>query len=88
MKNLLSVGTFILLSVVGGAFPALAWESHEHPFEPATGVELRKFGQDNANQYCRGRFNDLVKTGDLPWNARFANHVWAHLDANKCVYNR
>lgn len=88
MKNLLSVGTFILLSVVGGAFPALAWESHEHPFDPAAGVELRKLGQDSANQYCRGRFNDLVKTGDLPWDARFANHVWAHLDANKCVYNK
>ncbi len=88
MKNILSVGTFILLGVVGGAWPAFAWESHEHPFEPATGVELRSLGQDGANQYCRGRYSDLLKTGDLPPSARGANHVWAHLDANKCVYNK
>jgi peptidoglycan/xylan/chitin deacetylase (PgdA/CDA1 family) len=88
VKNLLSVSTFILLGIVGGAYPALAWESWEHTFDPATGVELKKLGQDGANQYCRGRKEDLVKTGDLPWDARFANHVWAHLDANKCVYNK
>lgn len=67
---------------------AMAWESHEHPFDPGNGVVLRNMGQDNANQYCRGRHQDLIKTGDLPWDARFANHVWAHLDANKCVYNK
>jgi len=84
--TVLSVGTFILLGVVGSAWPAFAWESHEHPFEP--GTELRKLGQDGANQYCRGRYSDLLKTGDLPPSARGANHVWAHLDANKCVYNK
>lgn len=85
MKKFISVGTLILLGVVGSTWPAFAWKPHEHPFEP--GTELRKLGQDGANQFCRGRFNDLVKTGDLPWNARLVNHVWAHLDANKCVYN-
>ena len=86
MKKFLSVGTLILLGVVGSAWPAFAWKPHENHFEP--GTELRKLGQDGANQYCRGRFNDLVKTGDLSsWDARFVNHVWAHLGANKCVYN-
>lgn len=88
MKNLLSFGTFILLGVVGSACPAFAWEPHENAFEPATGFRLEKLGQDGANQYCRGRWRDLIKTGDLPWDARFANHVWAHLEANKCVYNK
>ncbi len=89
MKNLLlSLSTLVLLGVVGSGSPALAWERHEHPFDPATGVQLRQFGQDGANQYCRGRYQDLLKTGDLPPIARLANHIWAHLDANKCVYNQ
>ncbi|MBD1939848.1 hypothetical protein [Microcoleus sp. FACHB-68] len=88
MKNLLSVGAVILLGVVGSTCPAFAWEPHEHPFDPASDVWLHDLGQDGANQYCRGRYNDLLKTGDLPPSARGANHVWAHLDANKCVYNK
>lgn len=88
MKNLLSVGTLVLLGVVGSGLSAFAWQSHEHPFEPGSGVVLRNLGQDGANQYCRGRYSDLLKTGDLPPSARGANHVWAHLDANKCVYNK
>lgn len=48
MKKFLSVGTLILLGVVGSAWPAFAWKPHEHPFEP--GTELRKLGQDGANQ--------------------------------------
>jgi len=86
VKNFLSVGTLILLGVVGSTWPVFAWQPHEHPFEP--GRNLKEMGQTDANRFCRGLFDDLIKTGDLPWDARFANHVWAHLDANKCVYNK
>lgn len=87
MKNLFSFSTFFLLGVVGSAYPAFAWQPHEKPFDPGAGVQLSSYGQDGANQYCRGRYRDLLRTGDLPPSARLANHVWAHLQANKCVYN-
>jgi hypothetical protein len=87
MKSLLSFSALIAVSTVSVA-PALAWASHEHPFEPGTGIVLRQLGQDGANRYCRGYYNDALKTGDLPPSAQGAWHVWAHLDANKCVYNK
>ncbi|MDJ0691495.1 MAG: hypothetical protein QNJ41_23700 [Xenococcaceae cyanobacterium MO_188.B32] len=42
-------------------------------------------GQDQANQYCREQYNELVRTGEVEDGAW---HVWAHLEEGKCVYNK
>ena len=81
-----SIGAFLTITAIAPG--ASAWESWERTFSPGSGIELKKMGQDQANQYCRGRFEDLKKTGDLnPGFLVHVNHVWAHLEANQCVYN-
>ncbi|HAZ48248.1 MAG TPA: hypothetical protein DDW76_35495 [Cyanobacteria bacterium UBA11369] len=60
------------------------FKSHEHPFYYA-GAELKAMGQEKADEYCRSMYNTLVAQGAVPSGAK---HVWAHLDAGQCVYNK
>jgi nucleoside phosphorylase len=64
--------------------PTVPFKSHEHPFHYA-GTELKSMGQDKANEYCDSIYKTLVTQGAVPSGAW---HVWAHLDAGQCVYNK
>ena len=60
------------------------WKGYEHPFYYA-GVQLRDMSQESADEYCRSQYHELVKEGTLPNDAW---HVWAHLEARQCIYNK
>jgi nucleoside phosphorylase len=64
--------------------PTASFKSNEHPFYHV-GTELKAMGQNKANEYCHSMYNTLVTQGAVPSGAW---HVWAHLEAGQCVYNK
>jgi hypothetical protein len=64
--------------------PTVILQPHEHAFYYA-GEELKEMGQKKADEYCRSKYYDLVGEGALPNDAW---HVWGHLDAGQCIYNK
>jgi hypothetical protein len=90
--------TAAIAVTLGSVMPALAWAKHEHPIGNATGINLSKATQAQADTACRnyintiimrrgGTFNDTVTGRRINISHANNTHKWAHRNANTCVVN-